>query len=296
VPAYYFEWFINRLRDGYVYVRNPFNQKSVSEISLHPDLVDCIVFWTKDVRPAIDKLSIIEEMGYRNYFFQYTITPYDHVIEPGIRNKEDMVKALIELSERIGKDRVIWRYDPIFVSKMYNAEFHVRSFEKYCSKISRYSSCVIISFVDVYAHIQKRYISCCEDDVACIARKIKNICSQYNLTVQTCCENISKHGISQGSCLERKKIFELCNKNFKLSRDSNQRKNCLCAESIDVGAYNTCLTKCSYCYANKYKSISTQYDPYAPLLCSKLTPEDVLYKRRLNLLQNSSEQTSIVDY
>ena len=105
IPAFYFDWFCERLRDGYVDVVNPFNRKQVSRISLKPEAVDCIVFWTKDPAPmlrGLDKLSAYP------YYVQISITPYGKDIEANLRPKADIIKTVQELSRRLDRERVVW--------------------------------------------------------------------------------------------------------------------------------------------------------------------------------------------
>lgn len=114
IPCYYSEWFINRLKAGYVFTRNPMNHAQISRINLSPDIVDCIVFWTKDPANMLDRLHILDEIGYK-YYFQFTLTPYGKEIECSLREKSQIIETFIKLSETIGKDKVLWRYDPIIL-------------------------------------------------------------------------------------------------------------------------------------------------------------------------------------
>jgi len=294
IPSYYSDWFINRLKDGYVYVRNPVNYRQVSNVPLSPDLVDCIVFWTKDVRPMINKLVIIEKMGFDRYYFQYTITPYGRTIESNIDSKKNIISSVLSLRDKIGRERIVWRYDPIIINKRFDIAFHVKSFEGFCRRLHKSCDHVIVSFIDIYSHIKKIYEHPREEDVFYLSTQIKEICASYGLPVQSCCENgLVKHGIPHGSCIDKQLIAKICGRELKLKKDNNQRKNCLCCESIDVGTYNTCLNGCTYCYANKGKSLSMYYDEYSPLLCSTLSDEDNLYDRNVVSCLNKYNQLSL---
>ena len=145
ICALYPKWFINRLKAGYVSVRNPYNSQQVSYVEINQDVVDCIAFCTKDPKAIIPYLKEIEQMGYQ-YFFMVTITPYDKDIEPNVRLKLEIIKTFIELSNLIGKNRIIWRYDPILLNERYTIKFHLQMFEKMCQLLYKYTNTVIISF------------------------------------------------------------------------------------------------------------------------------------------------------
>lgn len=142
IPAYFSEWLVNRLHAGFVLTRNPMNHSQVSKIALSPDVVDCIVFWTKDPVNMLDKLDLIDKLGYL-YYFQFTITPYDKSVEKGLRDKEDIINTFRELSCRIGKEKVIWRYDPIIINDMFDFEYHKEQFSRLCSKLGKYTGATI---------------------------------------------------------------------------------------------------------------------------------------------------------
>ena len=294
IPAYYSDWFINRLKSGYVYVRNPFNPKQVSNVILDPKLVDCIVFWTKDARPITKKLPILEKLGYRHYGFQYTITPYDKTVEPGIEDKSEIVDSFIKLSKLLGPERMVWRYDPIFLDNKFNAAFHFDAFARYCEMLHSHCKCVVISFIDSYKHTKKKHDIIREDDIAYLSAKISDLCASYGISVQSCCEKIiGTQGIKQGACIDKDFISQICGFDLQLGVAKNQRPKCLCYESIDVGAYNTCFCGCTYCYANRSIPSVEHYDSSSPLLCSSLSLEDKLYDRAVSSNMVCCEQLSI---
>ena len=153
IPTYYSTWFFNRLQEGYVLVRNPLNIHQVSKISLDPDVIDGIVFWTKNPIPMLDKLDRLKDYV---YYFQFTLTSYGKDVETGIPSKKAVIiPAFQRLSDAIGPDRVIWRYDPIFLSETYSADYHIRFFEELAKKLSPYTKKCTISFIDMYRKTQK---------------------------------------------------------------------------------------------------------------------------------------------
>ncbi len=155
IPNYYADWFLNRIEDGYLYVRNPMNAHQISRINLSPDVVDCIVFWTKNPEPMLDKLDRLKDY---KYYFQFTLTGYGKDIEPFLPHKRDkMIPIFQQLSFMIGKEKVIWRYDPIIITDNYTEEYHVKAFREIAMKLNGYCNKVVISFVDTYTKTKKEY-------------------------------------------------------------------------------------------------------------------------------------------
>ena len=252
IPCYYSEWFLQRLQAGYVLVRNPMNHSQASRISLSPNAVDCIVFWTKDATNILDKLKYIDDLGYK-YCFQYTITPYGLDIEQNLQPKEKIMRNFQLLGSLLGKHRISWRYDPIIVNEKYTVGYHIEAFEKICEMISGYADRAIFSFVDLYSKIRMKDLGEISPETAeMLAEALGAAAKRHNIAIQTCCENqdFAKYGIQHGGCIDLSAIEKVCGYKLGLKTDKGQRKGCNCAESVDIGAYNTCLNGCLYCYAN----------------------------------------------
>ena len=148
IPTYYFEWFFNRINDGYVCVRNPMNIHQISKVSLSPEVVDGIVFWTKNPIPMMKRLHELDSRYM--YYFQFTLNSYGKDVEANIPSKNDVIiPAFQDLSRMIGAERVIWRYDPIMLTDKYTIDYHVEYFEKIAKRLSGYTKKCIISFVDL---------------------------------------------------------------------------------------------------------------------------------------------------
>jgi Domain of unknown function (DUF1848). len=148
IPAFYSEWFLNRIKAGFLIVRNPMNPKQLSRIVLTPDVVDCIVFWTKNPTPMLPKLDELKDY---NYYFQFTLTGYGQDIERNLPSKKDvLIPAFLELSEKIGAHRVIWRYDPILINSKYSEEYHVSAFKQIAEALNGHTEKCVFSFVDRY--------------------------------------------------------------------------------------------------------------------------------------------------
>lgn len=286
IPCYYSEWFMQRLKAGYVLARNPMNYSQVSRINLSQDVVDCIVFWTKDATNILDKLKYIDELGYK-YCFQYSITPYGLDIEKNLRHKEQIIRNFQFLSSLLGKHRMLWRYDPIIVNEKYTVEYHKEAFENMCEKLSVYADRVIFSFIDLYTKIRLQGIGEISLEVVeILSEAIGAIAKKYNIMIQTCCENydLTKYGIQQRGCIDLSFIEKVCGYKLNLKTDKNQRKNCHCMESIDIGAYNTCLNGCLYCYAN-FKEKTTEknfknHNSSAEFLLGERNISDNIYDRK----------------
>lgn len=302
IPDYYSEWFYNRIKEGIVYVRNPMNIHQVSKINLSPDIVDCIVFWTKNPEPMIKRL---DELSAYNYYFQFTLTGYGKDMEINIPHKKDkMIPIFQELSDMIGSKKVIWRYDPIIFTKTYTPEYHLEAFEQIASALKGYTDKCVISFVDVYAKNKKSMeeLEAYKFEDLMLMRFTENlskIAKVNNITVASCAENVdlSQYGIEHNSCIDKKLIEEIIGCKINIGKDRNQRTDCGCVESIDIGTYNSCKNGCKYCYANySLNSVinnCNQYDVHSPLLCGVITEQDKISERKVKSLKE--KQLSIFD-
>lgn len=256
IPAYFSQWFLNRISDGFVYVRNPMNYHQVSKVKLTNDVVDCIVFWTKNPAPMIKNIKKLD--GF-NYYFQFTLTPYDELIEANLPDKEQIISTFIELSQIIGKEKVIWRYDPIILTENLTIDYHIEKFRYLLTKLGTHTEKCIISFLDIYSNTKKsmeklnlKPIS--EKDMRIIGAEFVSLASKYNVKLETCAEKIDLQdlGISNGKCIDDKLISKILNQKLDVAKDKNQRQECGCITSIDIGMYNTCMNNCSYCYVIKH--------------------------------------------
>lgn len=269
IPCCYSEWFINRLKAGFVLVRNPFNFTRISRIPLTPELVDCIVFWTKDADNMLPYLDMLDAMGYA-YYFQFTLTPYDKNIERRLRDKEEIVNTFRILSKRIGRERVVWRYDPIILDQVYNMAYHKEHFLRLCESLSSHTEQVVISYLDLYKKQMKgSFREAHPEEIAELSGYIGKTAKAYGLRVSACCEKIDlkKYGIESASCIDRSLLERVCGTPLAIPPDKNQRAGCGCCESIDIGAYHTCGNGCLYCYASE-EGRAAKYicDPHSAIL------------------------------
>lgn len=300
IPSCYCEWLINRIREGFVYVRNPMNYHQVSKVSLSPDVVDGIVFWTKNPVPLMEKLDAFSDYM---YYFQFTVNAYGKDIEANVPSKNNViVPAFQELSGKIGPERVIWRYDPILLTEKYTKEYHLVYFEALAKRLSGYTEKCVISFVDFYrnteSHMKPHVIlPFSKEDMIIMAERISEIGRKYNIRIESCAEEIEleKYGISHGACIDKSLFERLLGCPLSASKDKNQRKECGCMESIDIGLYDTCKNGCRYCYANHSDKMTAHnialYDPKSPLLCGRIEEGDIIKERAVKSLKNKNTLT-----
>lgn len=297
IPAFYSDWFIDKIEQGFLYVMNPFNRKQISKIILTPDTVDCFVFWTKDAAPMMDKLHILNEMGFK-YYFQFTLTPYDKDIEPEIRSKDELLNTFVQLSRLVGSKKVVWRYDPILLSNKYNKEYHNRVFEKFCKKLCGSTEKCVISFIDMYAKTKRNtkglgILQTDEKDMIEIATMLADIAGGYGICIKTCCEkiNLSGSNISNGKCIDDKLVEKILGCSVNVKKDDTQREGCGCVKSIDIGQYNTCGHFCTYCYANynqeRVIESMKNHDIHSPLLVGRLRGDETITVREMKSIKIS---------
>ena len=289
IPAFYSDWFFNRLKAGYVLVRNPMNYHQVSKVLLSKENISCIVFWTKNPNNILKYLDILLNNSIP-FYFQFTLTPYSKEIEKNVFDKTNIFKIFIKLSELIGKERIIWRYDPIIFTDKIGLETHIKYFNFMANILYKYTNTCVISFIDIYKNTIKRMPQLKlidEEDKYKLAEEISSTVLSLNLEAYTCSESIDlkEIGIKKGACIDANLIKKLCgNMNLNLKKDINQRKECGCVKSIDIGYYNTCLHNCIYCYANnnikKVKNNVKTYSQKNELLIGEIDKKDVIRLRQ----------------
>lgn len=247
IVAFYTPWLLNRYKEGFVDVRNPFNPKLVSRIFFED--VDAIMFCTKNPLPIIEHLKDFN----KPIIFHITLTPYKADIEPNVPSKKLIVESIKKISNIVGIDNIYIRYDPIFLSDKYNIEYHKKAFQKMCTLLDGYVKKIIISFIDDYKNVRKniRTLSIKEftnEDYATIGTSFSTIAKEHKMTIQTCCEdvNLTEYGAIKGECLSHELAFKLTGKTYKNWKE----RNCNCVQMVDIGAYNSCKHFCKYCYAN----------------------------------------------
>lgn len=304
IPNYYADWFFNRIKEGFVCVRNPMNPYQVSRIPITSDVVDCIVFWTKNPEPMLERLQ--ELSGYE-YYFQFTLTCYGSDVEPGVPHKrEKMISVFQRLSEKIGAERVIWRYDPVFFNENYTPEYHVKAFSQIAEALSGYTKKCVISFVDEYAKNKKKLermeiYAPEEEELYEFAGRLSRIAGKNGMEIGSCAEQVdlSRCGIIHNSCIDKALIESLLRCSLKGGKDTNQRHSCGCMESVEIGTYNTCKNGCVYCYANEsmeaVANTCKKYNPLSLILCGEITESDKVTERKVKSLKEGQLQLDLLN-
>jgi DNA repair photolyase len=256
IPAFYSEWFINRIRDGFCCAPNPrYPKQKTKSISLRPEDVEIIIFWTRDPKPLMKYLPELDKRGYK-YYFQYTVLDYPREIDPGAPSLDRAIKTFKELSDMIGKEKVIWRYDPILFSDITSFEWHVRQISDISGWLRENTETLVISFIDrIRKEISgnfKLYPDAFEaESYRKLAGWIGLEMKAKGLKVVTCAEKIdlSAYGIGHGKCIDDSLINQILKRKTVSKKDPAQRKACGCVVSRDIGVNDTCLFGCKYCYA-----------------------------------------------
>jgi len=279
IPAFYADWFISRWETGYLKWINPFNQVPLYVSFKNTRLV---VFWTKNPRPMFKYLDYLDE-NIPNYYFQYSLNDYDvEGYEAKVSSVESRIKTFKELSEILGKKRVVWRFDPLILTKDINIEELLRRVKRIGDELKDYTEKLVFSFVDIgiYKKVENNlkkdqvpYIEWTPELMDEFARRLADINKAWGLELGTCSEKIDldKYGIVHNKCIDdnlmkdifsqdtqlmkflgyEKNIFgELQPLKSKNLKDKGQREDCGCIMSKDIGQYNTCPHECNYCYAN----------------------------------------------
>lgn len=289
IPAYYSEWFLNRMQAGFAYVKNPMNPRSISRVSLARDDVDGIVFWTKNPLPMLDRLSGLDDIP---YYFQYTMTSYSGDIEPNVPYKGDvLIPAFRQLSGMIGPERVIWRYDPVLITEKYTLDYHIKYFDIMAKKLEGYTNNCIFSFLDIYKNTRKQLSAAglremSADDMTVIAQAFSEIAHEHGMRLSTCAEaiDLAAYGIEHARCVDVRIFEKITGLSYIYAKDPNQRAECGCAPSVDIGAYNCCQNGCRYCYANYNPAIvalnMAAHDPDSPLITGIPADDDRITCRK----------------
>ena len=302
IPAFYSTWFMNRLKEGFVLVRNPMNPNAVSRVDLSPEVVDCIVFWTKNPTPMLSKLKELKDYM---YYFQYTLNGYPNNIEIELTSLEDRINTFKELSHAIGKERVIWRYDPILLTDKIDIKYHKTVFEYIARSLNGYTNRVMVGVLDNYRKItssmkliNNRTLS--DDELQEIMISMKEISEKYGMEIQSCYEKIdlNKYGIHPGKCVDDEIISSITGNKFIYEKDKNQKSECKCIISADIGSYNSCPHFCKYCYANDSKeivdNIIRKHNPNSPFLIGDSMDGDIIRVRKDIIKTQSGQQISLL--
>lgn len=286
IPAFYAEWFMQRVREGFFYRSNPFNSNQISGFSLKPEHVDAICFWSKYPRPLMCYLDELDQRGLR-YYFQFTLNPYDSAFEPHLPSLDDRISLFRELSGRIGAERVVWRFDPLILSDATPVSWHLEQGGRIAALLRNSTRRLVFSFYDFYGRGQGSLHRALKgsgvrlDDFTLPERRsqleevaggLARIAAVNGMEIFSCCEeaDLEQFGIGHGACIDGELVRKLSGGRGGCRKDRNQRAACRCVESVDMGMYNSCRFDCSYCYANSVPGVvdgnCRKHVPGSPLL------------------------------
>ena len=295
IPAFYSDWFFNRIKERYVLVPNPYNSKMISRISLDPAIVDCIVFWSKNPAPMLEKLDKLKEY---NYYFQFTLNPYGPEIENHLPIISKRIDTFKRLSDRIGKEKVIWRYDPVLTNETYTPGFHKEKFAEIAYELKEHTEKCMLGFIDHYQHIRTAVSRfniqpLLKADIEEMAASFKKTVDTCSIQLDTCTVKVdlTHLGIPGGLCIDNQLVERIAGYPISARKDKTQRDICRCAESIDIGIYESCLNGCIYCYAIKgnYNTVKynlNKHDKNSPMLVGELQEDNIVKERLVKSLRN----------
>ncbi|CCZ08311.1 DUF1848 domain-containing protein [Culturomica massiliensis] len=295
IPAFYSPWFFNRIKEGYVLVPNPFDVHRISRINLSPVVVDCIVFWTKNPAPMLDNLELLKDY---KFYFQFTLNPYGSELENNLPRFHKRIEIFKRLADKIGRERVIWRYDPILTNGIYTVQFHREKFAETAELLKEHTEKCMLGFIDHYRHIRSaigkfNIRPLWSEEIRQMAVSFRETIDAYPaITLETCTSKVdlSAFGISAGLCVDNRLVEKITGYPIIARKDKNQRNICACVESIDIGTYETCLNGCIYCYAIKgnyatARRNSAKHDKTSPLLIGRLNEGDIVKEREVKSLR-----------
>jgi len=261
IPRFAFDWFLQKLDEGFVDVKNPFNPRQIRRVSLLPESAGLFAFWTRDPASLLVHAENLEQRGYR-FYVMTTLTAYPRVLEPNVPAAETVTQTMRDLAEKITADRVIWRYDPVFLSDLTDFDFHRRTFAHLAARLNGAVKRVIVSMYDEYSAAEKRLAvlersrllkrmphPAFDPAVRQLFAEFARIARAEGMEIQSCAEeDLSDLGIPSGACIDGEYIARV----FGLEapgKDRNQgRPFCRCVQSVDIGAYGQCPARCVYCY------------------------------------------------
>jgi len=265
IPRYRFKWFMERLDAGFCEVTNPYNRKQIKRVSLLPavqgmnpedtlDYADAFVFWTREPENILANADELEKRGFR-FYVMVTVTGYPAELEPNMTDTSKVLDSMKKLAQKIGQDRIIWRYDPVILTSITDENFHYKNFQALAQTLSGSVRRVIISIYDEYPAAKKRLeLQKLEphDINPQLLVSFSKSAEAAGMEIQSCAEkeDFSSFGIKSGACIDAALINKLW-RIENINKDKYQRPNCLCCKSVDIGAYGTCNAQCVYCYANR---------------------------------------------
>lgn len=278
IPAFFHKWFLNRIEDGSVCTKNPYNN-DIYKYPLDSSIIDCLCFCTKNPKNLLKNIDRLENY---NQFWFVTITPYGKDVEANVPSYKKVINTFKELSETIGVNKISWRYDPIFINEKYTLDYHIEKFTEISDELSSFTNDCTISFIDLYSKVKRNFPSVREvtmKEQLTIGEEFSKIAAENNILMKTCVEgnHLEKFGFDCTGCMTQKVIENAIGNNLKIPKGKYRIRDCDCIFGRDIGAYNTCLHGCKYCYANSnmklVKKNQKLHNPESPLLIGDVDGE-----------------------
>ena len=274
IPAYYSDWFYNRIEAGYVLVRNPYYPSQITKYQLSPDVIDVMVFCTKNPSPMLDRLSLLSAF---DTFWFVTITPYGTEIEPHVPPKEQVIASFRQLSATIGSSRISWRYDPVLITDTYSIAHHIEQFHRMAEALSGYTTQCVVSFIDLYEKTKRNFRgirSVTKGEQEVLIEAFSNIAKENGLQIHLCCENASlvRENVDADGCMSKAVLEKALGCRLDVPKKKTARSECSCLLGADIG--------CLYCYANyDMETVAKNrklHNASSPLLIGELSEQDVV--------------------
>lgn len=301
IPAFYSDWLLNRIEEGFVYVRNPYYKNQVTKYLLDPEVVDCLAFCTKNPYPLIKNLEKLDK--FKQFWF-ITITPYGKDIEPNVPDKKLVIEDFKRISNHIGVDSIALRYDPIFINEKFDVSMHIKCFSKLLSNLKGYTHDCTISFLDLYEKVKKNAPDLRppnkEEEIE-IAKEFYKIGKENNMTIHACCEKeyLKDYGLDITGCMSKEIVEKAIHTKLNNPSNNSKRQGCNCLLGNDIGMYNSCGHLCKYCYANYSSSLVKEnmknHNPKSPFLIGEIEPEDKITEaKQKSWIDNAGQQISLI--
>lgn len=281
IPAFFHKWFLNRVEEGFVYSKNPYNNQ-IYKYNINPKTVDCMCFCSKNPKSLVNKIDRLSEY---NQFWFMTINPYEKDVEVNVPDYKRVIKTFKKLSNYIGPNCLEWRYDPIFITEKYDLEFHIEKFSQIASELSDYTNYCTISFIDLYKKVVRNFPQARGVEIEeqlIIGENFSKIAADCNIQIKTCLEGtlLDQFGCDSSGCMTQKVIERAIGNNLKIPKGKYKNRECNCIFGRDIGAYNTCMHGCKYCYANSNMKLVKRnqklHNPDSPLLLGEVKESDVV--------------------
>ena len=294
---YFSEWLLERFRQGYALSRNPMFPDKVTRYNLTPGAVDCVVFCSKNYEPILPRLHEITDR-FSTYFY-YTITAYGKDVEPGVPDLDKSIDTLLKLERQVGRERITWRYDPVLLTKRYTVRQHLITFEHMASRLQGHVNECVFSFVDLYKKLQFNFPEMAlltEEDMEELAEGLGRSARKHGMRIRICASgrDYSRYGILSPGCMTLDILGAANGLKFKDLKHKGMRPGCRCITSHDIGAYDTCMNGCKYCYANSDPLTAQEnfkkHDPHSPMLLGSLQKDDVVRQGQQRSFLDLSDQ------